>query len=809
MSEKTEEIPLKTDWLSFASEAMDHSGIQDSFCFRAVALARALAHRLVDEKGNLRPFSKALPHFYTPSGTSDGAIWDHQSKFLKRWDSDAGFVKKFRKFSLPLFHKKAEVMVRATLMLSPTIQLTDADVRRAAICACLTPLRQSVGSCFATAPAILAQGYHLDLFVDDLYELLTTGRLRRVVEGVQYSVPMSLTFGVGDLRRMIDPSREYWASPGLIAALEAAELIPSQAPLEQKMVWAKEKLSGHASITVQQLLKKVISSAKFEEACTAFKTVVDNALLKAWEFTLASFSDVKMEFSGWNLNWSVSLNPEEKGGIGAVLYEALEVKLREANEKIEEYHQAAQEAFDQLKVAERLMSQASTEVEMRRMRAEGQAKAHHLRVCEELRDEFRVKAKIYAEFFAFLIRQYATKFQEYFQEIYDAEMPEIFQGPYEDRMAGFRLVFKHGRSDSSLWTSIHDQAEFVQTLTQFFTLIEQPISHACGTEAEKKIVEEMTTIVIQHVRSDAFIQSVMKKAAASHRLPWAYLSGGSISQLVPLYFRIPALQRESREIQDELDLFVFLLETMKSLPRTDRTARTDRFLKDPEERLLLESPTHVFSFLPGSSFFKKGWIDGGFTYTWIRDQFLVPGKAFYSSIRLASAEQRELLRRLSMQGEVSSSATIEMFAARCPHIPKNEMAAFLYQTLPLVPRQECKAVLQQLLEAKNPAIPHELPDFLSSQEIQQLAQIQIGADVDRHAQIATRAQALKLAPTPCIFADTNWPQGYFAFVIDPLTLNLEIWKSDKVGSFASPLPLVKNWLGKGKQFTWTVTTNKI
>jgi hypothetical protein len=217
----------------------------------------------------------------------------------------------------------------------------------------------------------------------------------------------------------------------------------------------------------------------------------------------------------------------------------------------------------------------------------------------------------------------------------------------------------------------------------------------------------------------------------------------------------------------------------------------------------------VFSFLPGSPFFKEGWVNEGFTYTWIRDRFLIPGKEFYSSIRLSPAEQRELLRRLSIQAEVPSSATLEMFATKCAPLPKNELALFLYQTLPLIPRSDCKAVLQKLLGIENPAFPSELPDFLSSQEIQQLAKAQMEADADRHATIIARAQALRLAPTPCIFADTNWPQGYFAFVVHPLTLDLEIWKTDKVGFFASPLPLVKTWLGKGKQFTWILNTNKI
>ncbi len=249
-------------WLVLSSMAMDHSGIQDSYCFRGLTLARELAQSLVDEKGQLQPFSKKLPHFYYPAGTSDGSIWDHQSKFLKRWAADPGFVKKFRKFSLPLFHKKAEEMVRATLLLSPTVPISDVHVRRAVICACLTPLRQSVGSCFATAPAILVQGHYLDLFIDDLYELLTTGRLRRVAEGVQYTVPLSLTFGVGDLRKMIDPSREFWASPGLIAALEAAQIIPPQASFQQKIQRSKDALLSfyRPSITVRAAVKKQCES---------------------------------------------------------------------------------------------------------------------------------------------------------------------------------------------------------------------------------------------------------------------------------------------------------------------------------------------------------------------------------------------------------------------------------------------------------------------------------------------------------------------------------------------------------------------
>jgi hypothetical protein len=812
MAEKTEEIPSYPLHISLASAAMRRSGIQDSYSYRALSLARDLAKTLVDDKGQLLPFKGSLPHFLDTLdilGTSDDTIRSHQSNFLKRWNGDPEFIKKIRKFSLPLCHRKAEEMVRATLLLSPPVPVTDAHVRRAAVIACLTPLRQNVGSCFATAPAILAQQQHLDLFIDDLYELLTAGRLRRVAEGLQYTVPFSLSFGVGDLRNKVNPSFEFWMSPGLIAALETAELIPAAAPFEQKVLRAKDILVPlyRLGMTVEQLLKKAVPIAKIDGALISFKAVVDNALLKAWEFTLASFSDIKMEFSKWNLSWSLGLHHREKGGVGQALYETIEAKLEEANRKIDEFHQSVIEAFDQLKATESLLKQASTEADIRRLRAEGQARLHHLRVCEEMRDEFQLKAKIYAQFFTFLINQYTGKFQEYFQEIYDPEMTEFFTGPYEDRMAGFRLVFKHGRSDSSLWTLIYNETQFVQALVEFFTIVENVIAHVCENDVEKKIVEEMTTAIIQHVQTEGFIKAALARTAAAGRKPWSYISGGTMEQLIPIYFRQTSpLTEESREVHDELDLFVFLLETMKGLPHQ----LTEKFVGDPLLRLLMQSATHAFSLLPGLSPFKEGWMDEGFTYTWIRDSFLIPGKEFYSGMKLSTDEQQELLRRLSIEGEIFSSTSIENFCSHMTKIPQDELAAFLYRTLPLVPASQCKTVLQKLTGRKDVLLPSPLPDFLSSQEIQMVAKSQLRLyDVDPHAYVTARAQELKLAPTACLFADTNWSEGYFAFVIHPITLNLEVWKSDKMGTIGTPLPVVKTWLGKGKDFAWTIFINRL
>lgn len=678
-------VSLGDDPTILESLKIDQAGRQDSFLFRALKRGLQWADHLID--GAEMPSSS-----YYLWGSSDGLIDEQQTVFLKLWNTDQSFKNKIRRFSLPLFHKGAEEVIRTTLG-HFTGALTDSDVQKAVIVSCMTPLRQSIGSCFATAPAILVQKNHLPLFVDDLYELLTTGKLRRVIEGKEYAAPINL-------------SRSE-----------------------------------------------------------------TNTLLKVWEFTLASFSDIKMEFSKWNLAWSLGLHPHEKGGVGEALYIAFEEKLKKANEKIDVAQQEVVVAFEQLKATEHLLRQASSEAEARRLNAEAQARLYHLRSCETLRDDAQKSGKAYAELFSFLIDQYSAKFQDYFQEVYDPEMHEMSAGPYEDRLAGFRLIYKHGRNDPALWTTVHDAERFIKVLVEFFTTTEPSILHACKTSHEKAIVESMTTLILQHLQSPHFLQAALARANRLNRKPWAYLSGGTMDQLIPVYFRCSSpLKKESREIADELELFVFLLDTLKAFPETSE--------------LLIQSPTHAFTLLPQQRPFRDGWQNSGFTYTWIRDYFMIPARQFYADILLDTEQKAEVERRLSIYKESASG---------------------LYQTLPLIRADKCKAVLQNLLGTDKFSLP-SLPAFLSSEELQLLAKALVPTP---HEIIAERARALKLAPPAILFADTNWPSSYFSFVINPATLELEVWKTDKTATKGSPLPLVKSWLGKGKDFVWTIYTNKI
>jgi hypothetical protein len=625
-----------------------------SYNLRALSSAQRISQLMITDQGKAVSFQGPLPKL-------DPDILEHQENFIKKWNEEPTFVKKFAKFSLPLCHTRAEQMIRAVENLPEKMALKDFHIRRAAVSACLTPLRQSIGSCFATAPAILVQRHHLDLFVDDLYELLTTGRLRRVLNGAAYTVPLS----------------------------------PMKISLPD-----------------------------------------DHPLLKAWEFTLASFCDVKTEFSKWNLSKSLGLDPRQEGGIGQVLYTALDEGLQKANRKAEELHQEALSAYESLKSLERAVRQVSTESEARRFRSEEQARFHHMRSCEEMRDEEQLKAAFYAKFFSVLVETYIKLFQDYFQEIYDPDLASDTADIYEDRKAGFRLVYKYGRSDSSLWTLIYNREEFVQALSDFLQITEPIIEQSLETKAQKKILEEMTTLLIQHVKSPLFIEK-----AVANKTPWAYVSGGTLEQWMPIYFRFSTPpHKEKREMATAMDLFVFLLDTMKALPYSISA----QFQQEPSKRLLMESPTHVFSLLPGLPRFAQGWNDRGFTYTWVRDNFLLPDKRFYEESLLTEEQQREIFQALSIRGKPLVRPSISDF---CHHFASQQplLPAFLHHA--------CQAALH-----------------------------------------------------PSVFADTNWPEGYFTFVVSPLSLQVEVWKSDRLGGMAAPLHLIHSWFGQGKEFSWTVYT---
>ncbi|MES2200196.1 MAG: hypothetical protein V4489_08525, partial [Chlamydiota bacterium] len=872
---------------SLLSFLCDSAGLQDSFSLRGERRARLAAEYLVNEQGEidtdrLDSLLSALKHqgyILYPNGLSDGVLTNHMLTLATKFRDDPNLRLFLKKFQIPLCHRAAEEKVRASLGLFNDEVLTTTHVRTAVLSACFSYLRQSVGSCFATAPAILIQSEQPKNLLFDLHEGLMTGKLIKTFAGVEYSVPLSPTSGAGDLHRTIDfgnKNIQIAQSPGLVAAFEAAGLLLQEWSLQEKInqlnqliatctnkmsvedllhttllhhfsleeedLASYEKmesalvksqgfggsLSGHLPTKKIQAVPKFL--AKEKKAYAAFKAIVDHPLLKTWEFTLASFSEGKTDFSQWNLYFSLGFHPEEPGGIGEVIYTALQNQFETNQQKMHEYQAEYEVAFDALRATESLLKRASTESEIRRLKVEFNSRLHHMQTCLDIRDKGHREASNLSSLLPALIKEYSLKFQEYFQEIYDADMTDIKIGLYEDSPAGFRLVYKHGRSNASLWTLIYNAKEYSAALAEFFLSVEPAIADKCSPDETNKLISDITSALIFHVRSESFIETAFMRIAKAHKeslaqdlekakkKPWAYTSGGSMMTLLQTYYKKETpLTKEAFWVENETNLLVFILNALKAMPMSVQEASISH-----NKGILISSPTHAFILYPGFELVQEGWQEDLFTYSWVRDKVINPGKAFYTSKTLSSAMQSFLIEELEKQvpptlairlrESISSDGIpIQVFRdSLTKTLPAELIDSFLYGMLPLTPGTEWKSALYTLLQELDHARLTELLDsfpdtpclMMSAKTLKNLAKAfymlvkdSYYFSFDLHRHIEKKAAKHGYAPpSAVIFADTNWTSHYFGFIVNPGTNALELWRLDYTGSTGSKMSIWQRFL---------------
>jgi len=697
------------------SKRVDDSQVQESCSVRNLFKSREIADALIDDEGDVRveriaelveDLKKCL-YSLGPDRQYDAKRNEHMLAVLNTLKENKHFVRILKTIGKPHMHRYAEEVIRQTLVLDKKTILTDAHARKAALSAWLCYLRQNVGSCFATAPAIIIQTEQPATFLRDIQEMLATGRLKRTFGGVEYSVPLSYSWGAGDLRRVyLFQKGEYqenlslWKSPGLIAALVKGGVIApglsmkekekksrkiivdvlknwergeswfytslesilkrallihlklTEADINEYELRPKEMIHGGLLMTPSSrqasggLGKRCVQFLKlFKEAKDAFKVFADNALLKTWEFTIASFAETKSQFTTWNLYTSLGLKPTDEGGIGPRLYEILKQRLDVCNEKVGELQFEYEQAYAYLQQVRQRLARASTEDEGRWLKGEYQARAHEFNTLEEMRNKYHNKARRYAHLYDGLIDLYFRLFPNYFQEIYDPDIIEVVAGPFDDSPAGFRLLYKHGRTNTSQWTRVTNHKEFIDALVSFFTVTENDLLNAPEMKGLEEDVGEIVTAIVAHVRSKEFLETAFWRMAKAHRSPlirdplenldkiqkkpWVYTSGGALSTLVSSYFHLEQKPSEvSRWVENPAELLVFLIDAVKEIPENV----LDAFIEDPEKRLLIHSPTHAFLLKPGYPKFVEGWKSRIFTYTWVRDEVVRPMEYFVDQI---------------------------------------------------------------------------------------------------------------------------------------------------------------------------------
>ena len=929
------------------SQRLDRTQIQQSCSVRNVLQTRYLARYLIDEEEGhidetrLQKADEAILYFryaLGPERQHDAKRRERIATVIRQLRSSKELRNQINRLTRPSGHRLLDQIIRDTLQLKYDVPVTDAHARQAALSALFCYLRQNVGSCFATAPAIIIQTEHPEQFLRDLDELFSTGRLRRTVSGKQYSAPVSHTWGAGSLRRPFACTRDVdhetstiWHSPGLAAAFVAVDLIDTSIPEREQPSHVKEILrpifkqwqteKTYVYTNTENLIRRVLlhkyslteedikafeerpkpmiqsnlliqvtqknnRTASKTERCERFQTelqvagrafnsLTDNALLKTWEFTLASFAETKSNFSRWNLYSSLGLQTDQPGGIGHALHQLIQSMLDEANRKVQELQEDYEQQYSQLKYLEGRLRRASTEQEQKWIKVEYESKRNEFYTIEVLRNKAHRRAQIYANIYNILIDKYLELFPQYFQEVYDADLHEVDVGPYDDSPAGFRLLYKHGRDNTAVWTRIYHANEYIESLASFFTLTEREIADIPELEGLERDVGEIVTTIVSHVRTDAFLESAFFRMAQAHGIrpiknplqnlekvpkkPWAYTSGGGMSNLLSCYFRTEENPTErGRWVENEMELAVFLIDLVEKLP----TKTQEKYTQNKQTSMLMHSPTHAFLFKPSYSLFQQGISNKQHTYTWVRDHITEPAQQLLDGLYLDRDLTRHLIQliekeyvpaelkpvyrdvfyslpaklkakdlRTHLLNELRRAKRLYRYGE--PLMNEEEIDSFLYAHLPLTRGHNLEKRLQNLLNDLSPLSENEkkhaievmlivlqqshTPEAITASELQKLTLailcLALGSHTpwNPHLAVAEAARRQGYAlPSPLTFADTNWVTDFFAFVINPGTQEFELWCVDETGTQGHPMAHWKKWLnGTRHDREWAVYTNPV
>lgn len=798
--------------------------MQDPLRFRATFCARSIAEIVVGSKGEIlidrveaiRDELRRKPHLIGPCYEEDGYIFAHILGCLNEIIDKPQIVKKLRSFGVPVCNRLAEGILRQTLWPATVKTIELRHLILGVLSAWFTWLRQITGSCFATAPAILVQKLQPLQFLQDLQDLLTKGSLDRIVDGKGCTVPLCPSTLHSDLLRPLPPKSLVPYSPGLQAAFKVAGVIENDDPAD----WLRTRIEKYVDAqTPLDLIEKVLLAVlgldpddveeekqaerlqmdlllakqsavyyqrqsprskqvsewkeKVSIALNAYQALADCALLRAWESTIASLSDVKLEFARWNLYVSLGMHPDEPSGISRFLYQLIDEKLQTTNKQLRvlaaEYESKARAA----QALEVMFHRSFNDMQRQQIKSEWMSAVYGAESAKKEIELLSSKGEELSSLFSFMIQSYDKSLSELFQEIFDPSLVRNTDEMIDDSPAGFRLAFKHGRMSAAVWTFIRSEQAFIESLTEAFSLVEQEMVRNLPKQEEE--IHEFSKRLIHYVQTDEFLKGALSRSRANpaiggdYKKPWEYISGGTINGLMSAYYNKKepfTLHQKSIGSVEELISFIY---------------ECRRQSTDP---LFMHSPTHAFVFLPERMDDDPARTIGKMRNFWA-DKFLSADEEEFLAARFAEKlkpEERPLF--LHRQRQKGHAGLLREFRN---HLIDDDLTriervdSFIYESIPVLNQSICEQIVQDFpflevsLEPKAFRTPIMLHEEISSFYKGALFPF----DFDR--MFAESLRKRHFAPAqPIFFGDTNWTAGQFAIAVSP-DGQLDLWRMSRTG----------------------------
>ncbi len=840
---------------------------------------------------------------------------EHWMAILNQFKKNTALQKQILLLPMPDANMRNETFIRQTLGLSISEKITHQEVAQLVLSAILHPLRQKVGSCFATAPAILIQSEQIAGLIKDLSELLNTGVLKRTFIGHEHIAPMSYFWAKGILNQSVHLNSKtlIWESFELIKSLEELKIFPKNNSVNSNKEIIKSYLAEFIArnrdkkVYLHQVLKVILLSylkideeklkkpnniqsiktspslyndqalalpnniekfeALYQKAGQILINIYENIFLKTWEYTVASFAETQSDFFRWNLYVSLGFDTKSDYSIAKCIYLYMEKQMYTFEEKIQHHQKEYEQEFFRVKMLENKVANIESERMASWVKVEYQSHLNEMNYHLKMRNRLIDKKEKMSGLLVEILKVYDQFFPRYFQEIYDPIIQQTSQEILEDSPAGFRLIYKHGRQDPTLWMPITSKDEFTQSLKDFFSQTEYEISKSETMEDFKEEYSQIVTEIILLIQSEEFIKNAQKRVLKYYKIPlnqnaledenqfytpWCYISGGTMEGLLRHYYRRDIFfEKESKKVANVTELLAFFIDTIRSFTQQ----QLNLFIESPHKSLLINSPNHAFLFKPGWLPLLEIWKKETYSFSWICDHMVGPQMHFLESIKVYPIDVRYFLEKLLTQFPylklwmdqnihwpnyaIPLVKMREKIAECLSQIPKHQ-ASFtvnlewvdhqIYQTFPLHLQSDIfekgQICLRQLIpnEAEFQKalwtfeqISHKYLDklFISSLDFYEMLKQTIAClyqattfsknwsadilEVMRHNQL-TFAK-------PLFFADTNWPYYYFAFVLSPATLKLELWRMNKLGNQGYPMHQWDSHFSEESPQQWSIFTN--